>query len=56
MFGSDRGHGKYVSVCDILCIVGKLLERVAGVFREDAAPLVLPFPCIQCAQLPLRAH
>ena len=39
MFGSDRGHGKYVSVCDILCIVGKLLERLL----EDAAPcLTLP--------------
>ena len=42
MFGSDRGRGKYVSVCDILCIVckvGKLLERVL----EDAATcLTLP--------------
>lgn len=42
MFGSDRGRGKYVSVCDILCIVckvGKSLERVL----EDAATcLTLP--------------
>ena len=52
MFGSDRGRGKYVSVCDILCIVcdilcivEKLLERVL----EDAAPcLTLPIHTVCC--------
>ena len=40
MFESDRGHGKYVSVCDILCIVETLLERV----EEDAAPCQTQIP------------
>ena len=40
MFESDRGHGKYVSVCDILCIVETLLERVG----EDAAPSLTQIP------------
>ena len=35
MFGSDRGDGKYVSaVCDILCILGKLLEHSGKIVGE----------------------